>query len=111
MAQPWKFHSLAVAVSSKVQVAVVLAGDTASVLGLADVAALLSGVAAEFVPIGAALLGSTSVSPFRKNSASLPPMRLLKTRKDLPSGPTATSTGTPRTRSTTGDCLIRVSQG
>src|ERR1700692_4916865 len=84
MAQPWKFHSLAVAVSSNVH----------------DLGAAL----------GAALV-SPSDSPFRKNSASLPSMRLMKTRRDLPAGPTATSSGTPWRGSTTGDCFTSASQG
>src|SRR5579862_1411968 len=112
MAQPWKFHSLAVAVSSSVQ-----ALGAAAVVGevSAGASALASAEAAGFACfaglVSAGVLVSASASPFRKNSASLPSMELLKTRKDLPSGPTAISSGTPRRWSTTGDCFASVSQG
>src|SRR5579872_2675261 len=129
MAQPWKFHSLAVAVSSKIQGLGGTGGTLAGVTALlADDASALtsatfaSGEAGDFVSTdfsGCAAADSlffspavsASVSPFRKNSASLPSMRLMNTRKDLPSGPTATSSGVPWTRSTTGDSFTSLSQG
>src|SRR5579864_2847562 len=113
MAQPWKFHSLAEVVSRRIQgldgagdvaLAVAPGSDLPSArLGLGSTGAfvgLTSAFPAETV--GVAVFRSSSVSPLRKNSASLPSMELLKMRKDLPSGPTATNNGTPCTRSTIG---------
>src|SRR5579872_1143538 len=117
MAQPWKFHSLAVAVSNSTQgfawefTAVAVVG----VIGLdapalADVMAALLCLESEAGTTDA--FGADSVgSFFRKNSVSLPSMRLTKTLNDFPSGPTAIRRGVPCTRSTTGDCFRRLSHG
>src|ERR1700719_925295 len=99
MAQPWKFHSLAVVVSSRIQglgegggagwvaadaSAFASAGFASTTLAAASFASttLESAEGAGF----ASSLVSPSFSPFRKNSASLPSIRPTKTR-DLSSCP------------------------
>src|SRR5579872_6233153 len=57
------------------------------------------------------LVGLAGVSLFRKNSVSFPSTRAVKTRNDFLSGPTATSTGMPFTRSMIGDCFSIASHG
>src|SRR5882757_4605891 len=137
MAQPWKFHSLAVVVSSRIHGLAGAGGGVAAAAVLAAVAStlgsdgfaavgavgLVSAGASDFAVTGvadlvsvlasvfASGLASPSASSFKKNSASFPSIRLMNTRNDLPSGPTATSSGVPFTRSTTGDCFTSVSQG
>jgi len=57
--------------------------------------------AAAFVAAGVSTFEATAgcgSSAFRKNSASLPSIRLTNTRNDFPSGPTATSKGILKSR-------------
>src|SRR6266496_6550790 len=95
IAQPWKFHSLTVVVSRRIQGLAGVGGSclaaAVSALASEDTTAFAStGGADFFAGDGSGLVSyllSASVSPLRKNSASFPSMRLTKTRKLLPSGP------------------------
>src|SRR5438270_195852 len=123
IAQPWKFHSLAVAVSSKIHGLGAVGGATGLPVFASSAFAFTSPELAGLVADGGSFFdaaggsvfatagASASGSPLRKNSASLPSIRLTKTRNDLLSGPTATSSGVPLTRSITGDCFTSASHG